>query len=91
MGDNRAAEKVISRIEREKQKGKAIKQVAEEGLKQMFADVQKRLKLSREIQDARSGGDRGSYQAWLKKFNETQDIMGSEFTGFEEDRPWERE
>jgi hypothetical protein len=91
MGDNRAAEKVIRNIEREKQKGEAIKQVAEEGLKRMFSDIQKMAKLSREIQEARNGGDRGSYQEWLKRFSDRQDVMGGEFTGYEEDRPWERE
>ena len=91
MADNAAAERVVHRIEKAKQKGEAMEKTAKEGLKLLLSDIKRQAALAREIMGARGNTDQGSYQEWLQKFNERQGEMGAEFTGFEADKPWERE
>ena len=91
MGDNAAAERVVHRIEKAKQRGEAMKGTAEEGLKLIYRDLKKRAALAREIQAGVGANDDASYKEWLRKFDERHGEVGSEFTGYGEDRPWERE
>jgi multidrug resistance efflux pump len=91
MADNAAAERVVRRFEKDKQKANAMEEHAKEGLRLAFKSLQRRAEMVKEIQSARDTSDDAAYQEWLRKYDERHGDVGPEFTGFQEDRPWERD